>query len=224
MPPNQYQISNIKFPILNSQAQSTVAKTSFIGHLKFGIWHLAFCIPARGRAGFTLIEILIAIGILATVAILAIPNFRSFNNNRQLDDAVADITRLMRQAQSSASSGITCPGTTNISHYGWKVRIKKDGDNLNYSLLCTYKNPPPSNSYTHVLVVAKSAKLASFTIAQESNCSGTQEIWYQNTQFTFWCDIADSPLWSFISPYQLRIAKDGRFKDINIESSGIIRQ
>lgn len=78
------------------------------------------------NAGFTLVEVLVAITILALIGAVAIPNLRQFNQSQEVDNASADLLRVLRQAQSSASSGTACEssvGTNPIVALYWGVKI-----------------------------------------------------------------------------------------------------
>lgn len=88
--------------------------------------------PARG---FSLIEILVAISIIALLGIVAIPNLRKFSKDQEAGQTAAQIVNVLKTAQSSASSRIQCPKGEAAS--AWVVRF----NTKNYSLLSKCQTP-----------------------------------------------------------------------------------
>ncbi len=89
--------------------------------------------PLSQQFGFTLVEILIAISILALVAVAGIPNLRKFSNDEQVKSASTDLVRTLKQAQVSAMAGTKCPnqGASDLVD-AWFVNI----NSLSYQLVC----------------------------------------------------------------------------------------
>lgn len=79
--------------------------------------------------GFTLVEILVAISILAVISVVAVPNLRNFSSTQDLDHTAINIESVLKTAQSSANSGVKCPADE-TSEY-WKVKLTK----TTYSLI-----------------------------------------------------------------------------------------
>jgi prepilin-type N-terminal cleavage/methylation domain-containing protein len=60
---------------------------------------------AKLNCGFTLVELLIAIGLLLFLFLIAIPNYRSYQRSRSLERAYQQIVADLRMAQEYAMSG-----------------------------------------------------------------------------------------------------------------------
>lgn len=67
--------------------------------------------------GFTLVELLVVITIMAIVGAYAFSNFGSFGEDQKLKSAAQDIQSLLRQAQTNASTGVQC------SNGSWQVEF-----------------------------------------------------------------------------------------------------
>ncbi|MBI2021687.1 prepilin-type N-terminal cleavage/methylation domain-containing protein [Candidatus Daviesbacteria bacterium] len=65
-----------------------------------------------GQSGFTLVEILVAIAILAIVTVVAIPNIKKFNEDILLQNETSKLAQVLKQAQSNAQTSISCPSDT----------------------------------------------------------------------------------------------------------------
>lgn len=81
--------------------------------------------------GFTLVEILVAISILALIGAISIPNLRRFNDTQTLQNATNDLARVLREAQSSANSRVSCSQT--LVARNWAVRISGNSYQLEAS-------------------------------------------------------------------------------------------
>ena len=71
--------------------------------------------------GFTLIEILVAVSIIAIIAVIVIPNLRRYNEEQILRNAASQLAQHFRQAQSSSHSRIKCPDGTPSTSWGIKL-------------------------------------------------------------------------------------------------------
>jgi prepilin-type N-terminal cleavage/methylation domain-containing protein len=116
--PKQFQISNFKFQITKSKHFISCKKL-----LEIGNWKLE--IPAVKQAGFTLIEIIIAITIISLISALIVPNLRNFNQNQQLEEVATDLVQALNQTQSNAMSRIACPN--NFPTTEWRIKISPTG-------------------------------------------------------------------------------------------------
>ncbi len=63
-------------------------------------------------AGFTIIELLLTLGIFTMMTSVVLVNYRSFNNNSGFTNAVEDVYLALREAQVYGSGGRTAGGTT----------------------------------------------------------------------------------------------------------------
>ncbi|OGE64349.1 hypothetical protein A3I48_03040 [Candidatus Daviesbacteria bacterium RIFCSPLOWO2_02_FULL_36_7] len=62
----------------------------------------------KAASGFTLVELLVVITIMAITGVFAFANFGSFGEDQKLKSAVQDVQSLIRQAQSNASTNTKC--------------------------------------------------------------------------------------------------------------------
>ncbi len=74
--------------------------------------------------GFTLIEILITLGIISMVTLVAIPNFRRFNTEQQLQKDVKKLVAAIRQVQANAQNKVTCQASRALS---WSIQFDSNG-------------------------------------------------------------------------------------------------
>lgn len=78
--------------------------------------------------GFSLIEILVAVGIIGLLSAIAFPNLRSFLKQGEIDSAALQVLNTLKIAQSSAHSRIKCP-KDEVSDK-WIVRLSSQGYSL----------------------------------------------------------------------------------------------
>lgn len=83
--------------------------------------------------GFSLVELMLAIGLIALVTAIAIPNLRNFNSVQEVDLAVEKYMLALKTAQSSAIQNIQCPnGEFAVS---WQVNLNLAVNPDTYSLV-----------------------------------------------------------------------------------------
>jgi prepilin-type N-terminal cleavage/methylation domain-containing protein len=79
------------------------------------------------KNGFSLVEILVALTILAVIGVVAIPNFRKFNSDQDLTNATSNIIRLLQQSQTGSQSKVACvnsqPLNTNNPAISWNLVV-----------------------------------------------------------------------------------------------------
>ncbi len=77
----------------------------------------------KNKSGFTLVELIVAFGILAVLMVVAIPNFSVWKANTQLKDAANDLYNTMQRAKMGAIS----------KNRDWRVTFNTSGGT--YSLI-----------------------------------------------------------------------------------------
>lgn len=82
----------------------------------------------KAAAGFTLVELLVVITIMAVTGIFAFANFGSFGEEQKLKNAALDIQSLLRTAQTNAVTNVICntQGAAN-----WQVEFLADKKTIN---------------------------------------------------------------------------------------------
>lgn len=72
------------------------------------------------QSGFTLVELLVVVAIMALVGVVAIANFRTFGEDEALKNAAFDIVSLIRTAQTNATSNVKCGNSYGAT---WQVEF-----------------------------------------------------------------------------------------------------
>lgn len=85
------------------------------------------------NTGFTLVELIVAISIVAVMSVLAIPNLRRFTEVQTLNADVGRVQTLIRQAQANTQSGVICLSDNKIAT-SWKVVFYGSAGNYYYVL------------------------------------------------------------------------------------------
>ncbi|RJP46339.1 MAG: type II secretion system protein, partial [Armatimonadetes bacterium] len=60
------------------------------------------------KSGFTLIELMVVVAILATLTVVLVPQFNNFKKTQDLADAASELQTVLRLAQSNAVSSVNC--------------------------------------------------------------------------------------------------------------------
>lgn len=76
--------------------------------------------------GFTLLELLVVISIMAVLTIIAVPSFNEYSRNQKLNDAASQLQSILRQTQNNAQTGTVC-NTLGEAHRAtyWRVNLSK---------------------------------------------------------------------------------------------------
>lgn len=76
--------------------------------------------PRINSFGFTLVEVITAITVLAIASVVVVPNLRRYVQSQDLIVAKNDLKYALRTAQTNASSRVKCP-TSDIASKSWSV-------------------------------------------------------------------------------------------------------
>jgi len=181
-------------------------------NFKFEILNLKF-----KNSGFTLVELLVSIGLIAVVTAISIPNLRNLNKDQESNYAASQLVNTLKTAQSSASSRITCPGgQTSLS---WQVNLNISGSSDSYNMVCNHS----SGSSTVLSSSFSSSPSSQVALdATSTVCGGVNvNIIFSNLQTTYQCNGTGSILTGEI---RATLNKTGYVsKTIVIEQGGVIR-
>lgn len=119
------------------------------------------------RNGFTLVELLVVITIMALVGTFTLSNYGSFGEDQKLKNAVLDIQSLIRLAQTNATTNVKCN-----TEYGAKWIVEFDGNKTTIYLKCL---EPSGSIFTkktlHLDVNGANIQIQSSS-GDTANCSG----------------------------------------------------
>ncbi len=168
--------------------------------------------PAAKNSGFTIIEILISIAILSTLAVLGIPNLRKFSENSVIDTTYSDFTRVLKQAQTGSVSAQSC---ANGIATNWAVLV----NGTTYRTLVSCKNLS-TLSLTSELRSNNKFPLTVSVTSPDCTPLTTAEVDFTGSNIAFLCNGAplSTPSFTFV----LKDAKTNLTKSIKISSGGAI--
>ncbi|OGE64584.1 hypothetical protein A3J13_01480 [Candidatus Daviesbacteria bacterium RIFCSPLOWO2_02_FULL_36_8] len=85
--------------------------------------------------GFTLVELLVSISVIAILSTVGFIEYRTFSANQILNSSVNDVQSFLRVAQSNATAAVTLTsGGVNYSCKNWVATFRTDGKNID--LIC----------------------------------------------------------------------------------------
>ncbi len=115
--------------------------------------------------GFTLIELLVVISIMAIIGTFTIANFRSFGEDKELENAALDIQSQVRTAQTNASTGVKCE---NISAWQWRNDFYKQSDDYKVRISCVNDDTydPRSKKY---LILPANIQIENISVDGQNN-------------------------------------------------------
>lgn len=105
----------------------------------------------KSAYGFTLIELVIAISIMAIIGVITFANYKSFGEDQNLKNTVLDIQSLFRTAQTSATTNAKCNTQFGAT---WQVEFS---NRSTINLKC--QNPPASPSLRKTLALGANIEI-----------------------------------------------------------------
>lgn len=96
--------------------------------------------------GFTLLELIVVMGILAALSVLSIPQIFRYNDNQSLQSASSDLQQALRTAQSNALSGVICSSNySDLASSKWSLAFNNDAMSYKTEATCVdnTRNPAP---------------------------------------------------------------------------------
>lgn len=165
---------------------------------------------------------MLALGLIAIVTAVAIPNLRNFNSSQEADLATYRFETLLKQAQSSAISGIQCP--TGEYAQSWQVNLNLGSATDNYSLVGNCQTSDGS-------VVARTVTTSNFSTGTGSDKTFTAttdqcgnninvSIFFRGGQVTYQCaggSVVSTPA------LKVTIGSGTPSRSVVIEPGGVIR-
>jgi prepilin-type N-terminal cleavage/methylation domain-containing protein len=164
--------------------------------------------------GFTLIEILITIAILALVLGISIPNLRRFNQDQGLAEGVSNIVQVLRQAQSNTMSGIRCSNGKPSSD--WSIELM--GTSYSFKALCDPQGIPTTE--TKIDNKPYNPDFPTAIFVDESSCTAADmTIIFSGNLVYAQCSVG-SPTGSIF--FKLEDSRSGSNNTITIGKTGVI--
>jgi len=175
------------------------------------------------QLGFSLLEVLLTVALIGVVTVVAIPNLRQYNKDRDLSAAAGRLVNILRTAQSSAANGIKCPnGNTSTS---WQVNITVNaGSNDSYSLVANCQAASPNDQQIVLTDSFTNGQSGATSFQATSSCTGANKsvnIFFTNRQISSQCSggVVDTT-----SNITITLTdSSNQTKTVTIESGGIIR-
>lgn len=100
---------------------------------------------SKNSPGFTLIEILVAISIMAIVGTIALPGLRNFADRQQLNNATNQLYTALSLAKTNAQNKVICANSGQITS-AWQINFVSS-NTLSLRALC----PNPNDQITYTL-------------------------------------------------------------------------
>lgn len=123
------------------------------------------------KLGFTLVELLVVITIMAIVGVFAFANLRSFGEDKKLQNSAVDLQSLLKVAQTNATTGLKC-GTTASAI--WLVEFK---DAVTLDLKCQV---PPAAAVIIKSLTLKGAEIQTIQTAKSCQVQLPLRVIYNN--------------------------------------------
>jgi prepilin-type N-terminal cleavage/methylation domain-containing protein len=165
--------------------------------------------------GFSLVELLLSLAIIGLVVVVALPNLRGFSKTQEVDAAAAKLVDVLENAQSSASSHISCPD--GIVSSNWNVVLNSGSFVLNClsSATSSVNQPALTSAYK-----SDPNSATTFTMSSNVCVPATTPIafTFTNQQLAYQCTGA-SGNW----PVRVTLTNGTSSRVIVIEQGGVIR-
>lgn len=165
--------------------------------------------------GFSLVEVLVTVAIIAIITGVALPNFRNLSQNQEMDGAAQKLINIIKLAQSSATTHIKCP--TGESSNNWNVDLTSTTFTLNANCSGAVDKVTSSGSYT-----SGQDSATTFTMTNDKCTAGqTLKIIFVNRQISYTCNGTLGTSW----PVKITLNNAGAqlARVIVVESGGVIR-
>lgn len=184
--------------------------------IRFSLMSKGFSIPY----GFSLIEILLAVSLIALVTAVAVPNLRQYNKDREIADAKAQLVNILRTGQSSAISGIKC-SSSNASTNKWQVDFTIGSGVDSYSLVANCQSAPLTQTvYTNTFSNGQ-AGATSFQATVDKCAANTNfSIFFTGRQVSYQCS------GGLVTTGDIVITltdQSGQSAQVTVEKGGVIR-
>lgn len=166
-------------------------------------------------AGFTIIEILVAISVLAVVALTTIPAYKKYNETQTLQNASLDLVSTLKTAQTNTQSGIKCTGGNTPNR--WAVVLSSGS----YQLEC-FKDTSQTITQAQEKVFSYKSQITMTSLSQSGySCVVFSQ---NNIYFTTDCSIASASTSAGVLSITLSdsVPTPATTKIVNVEQGGAI--
>jgi len=162
--------------------------------------------------GFTLIEVMVAIAIIALVGAVALPNIRTFSSVQEINIVSVQIADNLRKAQSSASSRIKCP-EGDESTDSWRVDIT--GTSQSLIAKCKTLLDKTVNTFPY----KASSGGNTFQVVTDRCTNETTSIYFTGSQMSYKC----ASTAQVVGVVTITLSGSGLTEKVIIEPGGTIR-
>lgn len=172
--------------------------------------------------GFSLLELMLAIGLISIVTAVAIPNLRNFNSVQDVDLAVDKYLLALKSAQSSAISNIQCPnGELAVS---WQVNLNLAANPDTYSIVGNCRAANGTLSTNTVLsahpFAANADSSNKYSAITGCGANINASIIFTDTRVEYQCNSGTLTSGTITTSIP---AGDTDARDVIVESGGVIR-